>query len=65
MPIVWNKVTWYSKLVAIIIFVLTFYVGFVLGIEKQRINDEKKVGNLQIDEVSKEDVSNLPLNLTY
>ena len=31
MKIQWNKVTWYSKLLAIIIFVATFFVGFILG----------------------------------
>lgn len=31
MTIEWNKVTWYSKLIAVIVFVLTFYIGFSLG----------------------------------
>jgi len=31
MTIQWNKVTWYSKLLAVILFVLTFYVAFSLG----------------------------------
>jgi len=31
MTIEWNKVTWYSKLLAVILFVLTFYIGFSLG----------------------------------
>jgi membrane-bound inhibitor of C-type lysozyme len=31
MKIEWNKVTWYSTLSAVIIFVLTFCVGFELG----------------------------------
>ena len=31
MTIQWNKVTWYSKIVAVVLFVLTFYVGFILG----------------------------------
>jgi hypothetical protein len=33
MKIEWNKVTWYSKLLAVILFVLTFYIGFGLGKE--------------------------------
>ena len=39
MKIEWNKVTWYSKLLAIIIFVATFYVGFVLGNLKEKVNN--------------------------
>jgi membrane-bound inhibitor of C-type lysozyme len=31
MTIEWNKVTWYSKLFAVILFVLTFYIAFLLG----------------------------------
>jgi hypothetical protein len=31
MSIKWNKVTWYSKIVAVIVFVATFCVGFCLG----------------------------------
>ena len=31
MRIEWNKVTWYSKLAAAIIFVATFFIGFYLG----------------------------------
>ena len=28
----WNKVTWYSKLAAVIVFLATFYIAFNLGI---------------------------------
>jgi hypothetical protein len=31
MTIEWNKVTWYSKLAAVIVFVGTFFLGFWLG----------------------------------
>lgn len=34
MNIEWNKVTWYSKLAAVIIFVATFWLGFYLGTMK-------------------------------
>ncbi len=37
MSIKWNKVTWYSRLLAIVLFVLTFYIGFLLGQQKQAI----------------------------
>ena len=33
MKIVWNKVTWYSKLLAVIIFVATFALAFYLGMQ--------------------------------
>jgi len=38
MTLEWNKVTWYSKLLAVILFVLTFYIGFNLGKETAEIN---------------------------
>src|ERR1035437_2528883 len=40
MTIEWNKVTWYSMLIAVIVFVLTFYVGFSLGFDfgKETVN---------------------------
>lgn len=40
MAIEWNKVTWYSKLIAVIVFVLTFYIGFSLGFDfgKETVN---------------------------
>jgi hypothetical protein len=31
MKIEWNKVTWYSTLLAVILFILTFCIGFDLG----------------------------------
>jgi len=38
MNIEWNKVTWYSKLLAVVLFVLTFYIGFNLGKESAEVN---------------------------
>lgn len=35
----WNKVTWYSKVVAVVIFVATFFLGFYLGIQSERANN--------------------------
>jgi hypothetical protein len=37
MAVEWNKVTWYSKLVAVILFVLTFYIGYKLGAKKTEV----------------------------
>jgi membrane-bound inhibitor of C-type lysozyme len=37
MKIEWNRVTWYSKLLAVILFVLVFYFGFSLGKEAGEI----------------------------
>ena len=28
----WNKVTWYSKLAAVVVFVATFWIAFNLGV---------------------------------
>jgi membrane-bound inhibitor of C-type lysozyme len=38
MKIEWNKVTWYSKLLAVILFVAVFCVGFNLGKKSDEIN---------------------------
>ena len=40
MKIEWNKVTWYSKLLAVVVFLATFVVAFNLGIlyEQAHIN---------------------------
>ena len=37
MKIQWNKVTWYSKLLAVILFVTAFFVGYILGNQNSRI----------------------------
>ena len=34
MKIEWNKVTWYSKLLAVLLFIATFYIGFWLGTQR-------------------------------
>jgi hypothetical protein len=49
-PIKWNKITWYSKLFAIILFVAVFYIGYNLG--------EKKVDTTPKDEIQKQTVKN-------
>lgn len=36
----WNKVTWYSKVIAVILFVLVYVVGFWLGTEYQIASSE-------------------------
>jgi len=40
MKIVWNKVTWYSKLVAVVVFVATFYIGIWIGMQYQYASDQ-------------------------
>jgi hypothetical protein len=42
MKIEWNKVTWYSKLLAVVIFVATFYLGFYFGMIYQNQQDSLK-----------------------
>jgi hypothetical protein len=37
MSIVWNKVTWYSKLLAVIIYVATMGVGIYIGIQYEML----------------------------
>ncbi len=36
----WNKVTWYSKLAAVIVFVATFFIAFNLGILWEKVSIE-------------------------
>ncbi len=38
MKIEWNKVTWYSKLIAVVVFVVVFCVGFNLGKQSEEVN---------------------------
>jgi len=38
MKIEWNKVTWYSKLLAVILFVVVFCVGFDLGKNSEKVD---------------------------
>jgi hypothetical protein len=37
MNIEWNKVTWYSKVVAVILFVAVFYTGYYLGKQNEKL----------------------------
>lgn len=68
MPIKWNKITWYSKLFAIILFVSTFYVGFYLGqkkadlgtnteIPKKQVVNNKKPVSISIQKIKEENFS--------
>ncbi len=45
MKIEWNSVTWYSKLLAVVVFVVALFVAFCLGIqyEQMRVAREKMV----------------------
>lgn len=43
MKIEWNKVTWYSKLLAIIVFVATFWLAFCFGVQYEKIIEFKKI----------------------
>lgn len=58
MNIEWNKVTWYSKLLAVILFLATFGIAFKLGVlykEVQILNAEvKNEQNLLNDKISRD-----------
>lgn len=62
MSIQWNKVTWYSKLFAIILFIATFYVGFYLGeknletIPKDENTQKQVVRNIVPVRISNKDI---------
>jgi hypothetical protein len=40
MKIEWNKVTWYSKVAAIVVGVGIFFLGFYLGAWSERVKDQ-------------------------
>lgn len=40
MSIIWNKVTWYSQAIALLIFVVTFVLAFYLGVTWERVHIE-------------------------
>lgn len=44
MSIEFNKVTWYSKLLALIIFILFPIIGFCLGMQYQKAVDAAYIG---------------------
>ena len=46
------KVTWYSKLFAVVLFVGTFYLGFYLGMEKQSAMDTYQSINKELSKAS-------------
>ncbi len=43
MKIEWNKVTWYSKVIAVVLFVATFAVAFYFGTQYEKVWIEKGV----------------------
>lgn len=40
MAIQWNKVTWYSKLLAVLVFIATFAIAFWLGMQYAAVHSE-------------------------
>jgi hypothetical protein len=42
MKIEWNKVTWYSKIAAIVVGVGIFFLGFCIGAWSERVKDQAK-----------------------
>lgn len=43
MKIEWNRVTWYSKLLAVVVFIITFWSAFCLGIQYGKVKQMKLV----------------------
>jgi len=54
MQVEFNKVTWYSKLLAIIIFVGTFFLGYWLGQNYATLTCTAQEYNKQVQEASKQ-----------
>ena len=42
----WNKVTWYSKLIAVVVFVATFIIAFNLGIYWEQVHMETSLSSV-------------------
>ncbi len=45
MAIHWNKVTWYSKLIAVLVFVVTFWGAFGMGVLYEKVVEAKRAAN--------------------
>jgi len=45
MKIQWNKVTWYSKLIAVVLFIAVFFLGFYLGREYEEARSGEGQGH--------------------
>jgi len=62
MKIEWNKVTWYSKAIAIVIFVATFFVGFGFGSIYQQAQDYSVIYSTFLRSTSNltEDINYIP-----
>ncbi len=39
----WTKVTWYSKLVAVLLFILVFAAGFYVGVQYDQAQNQPSV----------------------
>jgi hypothetical protein len=52
MKIEWNRVTWYSKLLAIILFVGVIFAGYVLGSKKSKIEVNESVVNPPVKDIT-------------
>lgn len=52
MHIEWNKVTWYSKLIAVVLFVIVLFVGFKLGEIYQQAKDYSSTYSTYLQPVS-------------
>jgi hypothetical protein len=48
MKIEWNRVTWYSKLAALVVFLATFAVAFNLGALWEQTNSETALVNTPV-----------------
>lgn len=66
MNIEWNKVTWYSKLLAIVVFLVTFVLAFSLGVEYEKIKELSNIGvqiPTEVEEVKQPTVGDLVLSV--
>ncbi len=50
MTIEWNKVTWYSKLAAVIVFLLVLVLGFYIGLQYEKLQITKNYSQIEASE---------------
>ena len=63
MKIEWNKVTWYSKLSAVIVFLGTFVLGSYIGMEYQKLQMEKESVIIETVPINKKITPNKPVTV--
>ena len=60
MRIQWNKVTWYSKILAVVLFLAIFIIGIFLGTQIQLLKD---INSYYLQRAEYDSMSHHPIDL--